>query len=73
VAIALGAAAFPRLGKVGRAGTLSAASLVGLTRIYVGAHLPLDVAGGAALGFVVEAALLARRQQPTVVAVGRHP
>ena len=73
VAIALGAAAFPRLGKVGRAVTLSAASLVGLTRIYVGAHLPLDVAGGAALGFVVEAALLARRQQPTVVAVGRHP
>jgi undecaprenyl-diphosphatase len=72
VAIALGAAVFPRLGKVGRAGTLSAASLVGLTRIYVGAHLPLDVAGGAALGFVVEAALLARRQQPTVVAVGSH-
>jgi membrane-associated phospholipid phosphatase len=35
---------------------------VGLTRIYAGAHLPLDVAGGAALGFVVEAALaLARR------------
>jgi undecaprenyl-diphosphatase len=58
VAITLGAAAFPRLGKVGRAVTLSAASLVGLTRIYVGAHLPLDVAGGVALGFVVEAALL---------------
>jgi membrane-associated phospholipid phosphatase len=73
VAVALGAAAFPRLGKAGRAGTLGAAALVGLTRIYVGAHLPLDVAGGAALGFVVEAALLARRQQPTVVAVGRHP
>lgn len=57
VAIALAAAAFPRLGKAGRAVTLSAAPLVGLTRIYVGAHLPLDVAGGAALGFVVEAAL----------------
>jgi undecaprenyl-diphosphatase len=55
VAVALGAAAFPRLGKAGRAVTLSAAPLVGLTRIYVGAHLPLDVAGGVALGFMVEA------------------
>ncbi len=62
VAVALGAAAFPRLGKTGRAVTLNVAPVVGLTRIYVGAHLPLDVAGGAALGFVVEAALaLARR------------
>jgi undecaprenyl-diphosphatase len=47
VAVALGAAAFPRLGKAGRAITLSAAPVVGLTRMYVGAHLPLDVAGGA--------------------------
>jgi membrane-associated phospholipid phosphatase len=62
VAIAMAAAAFPRLGTAGRAVTLSAAPLVGLTRIYVGAHLPLDVAGGAALGFVVEAALTAGRQ-----------
>ena len=63
VAVALGAAAFPRLGKAERAVTLTAAPVVGLTRIYVGAHLPLDVAGGAALGFVVEAAL----------ALGRRP
>ena len=56
VAVALGASAFPHLGKTGRAVTLSVAPVVGLTRIYVGAHLPLDVAGGAALGFVVEAA-----------------
>jgi glycosyltransferase 2 family protein len=62
VAVALGAAAFPRLGKAGRAITVSAAPLVGLTRIYVGAHLPLDVAGGVALGFVVEAALTAGRR-----------
>lgn len=29
------------------------AVLVGVTRIYVGAHLPLDVVGGAALGILV--------------------
>jgi membrane-associated phospholipid phosphatase len=57
VAVALGAAAFPRLGPGGRALTLAAVPVVGLTRIYVGAHLPLDVAGGAALGVVIDAAL----------------
>jgi glycosyltransferase 2 family protein len=55
VSVALGAAAVPRLGPVGRALALSAVPLVGLTRIYVGAHLPLDVAGGAALGLAVGA------------------
>ena len=57
VAVALGAAALPRLGPVGRALTLSAVPVVGLTRVYVGAHLPLDIAGGAALGLAVEAAV----------------
>jgi undecaprenyl-diphosphatase len=57
VAVALGAAALPRLGPAGRALTLSAVPLVGLTRIYVGAHLPLDVAGGAAMGLAIEAAV----------------
>lgn len=56
VAVALGAAALPRLGPAGRALTLTAIPLVGLTRVYVGAHLPLDVAGGAALGLAVNAA-----------------
>jgi len=56
VAVALGAAALPRLGPGGRALTLAAIPLVGLTRIYVGAHFPLDVAGGAALGLAVSAA-----------------
>ena len=63
IAVALSAVAFPRLGTARRAVTLSSAPIVGLTRIYVGAHLPLDVAGGAALGFAIEAAL----------ALGRRP
>jgi membrane-associated phospholipid phosphatase len=56
VATALGAAALPRLGPAGRALTLTAIPLVGLTRLYVGAHLPLDIAGGAALGLAADAA-----------------
>jgi len=65
VAVALGAAALPRLGPVARALVLSAVPVVGLTRVYVGAHLPLDVAGGAALGLAVEAAArLAQSRRP---------
>jgi undecaprenyl-diphosphatase len=57
VAAALGAAAFPRLGRGGRALILIAVPAVGLTRIYTGAHLPLDIVGGAAFGLAVEAAV----------------
>lgn len=56
VSAALAAAAWPHLGAGGRRATLGLASGVGLSRIYVGAHLPLDVAGGAALGLLVDAA-----------------
>jgi glycosyltransferase 2 family protein len=56
VAVALGAAALPRLGPTGRTLTRAAMPLVGLTRLYVGAHLPLDIAGGAALGLAADAA-----------------
>jgi membrane-associated phospholipid phosphatase len=56
VAVARGAAARPRLGPAGRALALTGMPLVGLTRLYVGAHLPLDIAGGAALGLAADAA-----------------
>lgn len=64
VSAALAAAAWPHLGAGGRRATVGLASVVGLSRIYVGAHLPLDVAGGAALGLLVDAAWALRRTTP---------
>lgn len=61
VSTALAAAAWPRLSPGGRRTTLGLASAVGLSRMYVGAHLPLDVAGGAALGLLVDAAWALRK------------
>jgi len=64
MAVALGAAALPRLGPAGRVVILAAVPAIGLARIYVGAHLPLDVVGGAALGLAIDAAsVLARHPQ----------
>jgi undecaprenyl-diphosphatase len=53
VVTALLVVAWPALGRRGR---IAAAALVGavcLARVHVGAHLPLDVVGGAALGLAV--------------------
>lgn len=55
VAVALGVAALPRLGRKGRAAVAVLVPTVGLTRMYVGAHLPLDVVSGAALGLSLDA------------------
>jgi undecaprenyl-diphosphatase len=57
VAVALGVAAFPYLGPKGRAAVLVAIPTVGMTRMYVGAHLPLDIVSGAALGLALDAIL----------------
>jgi membrane-associated phospholipid phosphatase len=64
VAAALGAAAIPRLGPGGRALVLIAVPAVGLTRVYAGAHLPLDIAGGTALGLAVDAAVTLAAGRP---------
>jgi undecaprenyl-diphosphatase len=53
VAFALATIANSYLGRKGRIVCWTLASLVGVARIYVGAHLPLDVLGGAALGWAV--------------------
>jgi undecaprenyl-diphosphatase len=60
VVSALAAAALPELGPRGRTAALAVVPVVGLARMYVGAHLPLDVVGGVALGVAVDAALSLR-------------
>jgi undecaprenyl-diphosphatase len=64
VAVTLALAVWPELGARGRAAALVLASLVGASRVYVGAHLPLDVVGGAALGLAVDG---------VVEVMARHP
>ncbi len=50
---ALATVAFPWLAPRGRAVLVVVVVLVCLARVHVGAHLPLDVVGGAALGLAV--------------------
>jgi membrane-associated phospholipid phosphatase len=53
VAFALVAVITPYLGRRGRIVVWVLAGVVCLGRVYVGAHLPLDVVGGAAFGFAI--------------------
>lgn len=53
LAFTLVAAFFPYLGRKGRVMAVAVAVLVAMTRVYVGAHLPLDVIGGAGFGVAI--------------------
>ena len=53
VAVALATVLHPYLGPVGRKLAIVAALGVCFARVYVGAHLPLDVVGGAAMGWAL--------------------
>jgi len=57
VAASLCAAAIPELPPPARLAAIVATTTVAASRLYVGAHLPLDLGGGAALGIAVEAAV----------------
>jgi membrane-associated phospholipid phosphatase len=50
---ALAAVAWPWLGPRGRIAVIVLVAVVCLARVYVGAHLPLDVVGGVGLGLAV--------------------
>ncbi len=55
VAAALATAAGPHLGRRGRRAAWAMVGAVAVARVYVGAHLPVDALGGAALGWMVGA------------------
>jgi glycosyltransferase 2 family protein len=57
VAVAMASAAASQVPRAWKAPAWSAVAVVAAARIYVGAHLPLDVAGGAALGLATERAV----------------
>jgi undecaprenyl-diphosphatase len=53
VAAALATAAVPYLSRRGRRTAWALAWTVAIARVYVGAHLPLDILGGAAVGWAI--------------------
>ncbi|MDQ1750659.1 MAG: hypothetical protein QOE71_1715 [Pseudonocardiales bacterium] len=63
VSMALGYEAYHSLGVAAWPLPVLLAPTVGAARMYVGAHLPLDVVGGAALGWAVSRSLAAIRTQ----------
>jgi membrane-associated phospholipid phosphatase len=74
VAVALGLGGYPALPRWGRGALVVLVPLAGLSRIHAGAHLPLDVLGGAAVGLAADAgAELAWRAVGRLVAAGDCP
>jgi len=73
IAFALSTTAAPYLPPPWRGVCFTAATLVGLSRLYVGAHLPLDVIGGAGLGVLCGLAASLATGTPDVPAVAAHP
>jgi undecaprenyl-diphosphatase len=75
VAVALASVASPYLGRRARSLVWALAITVCLSRLYVGAHLPLDVVGGAAVGWaagaLVHLLLGAPGGRPSPARVGR--
>lgn len=75
VAMGLATVAAPHLGPAGRGLAYALVGVVGLARVHVAAHLPLDVVGGVALGGVLASAweLLAASACPVARASARRP
>jgi uncharacterized membrane protein YbhN (UPF0104 family)/membrane-associated phospholipid phosphatase/tRNA A-37 threonylcarbamoyl transferase component Bud32 len=67
VAAALATAAGPYLSRTGRRLAWTGVVVVGISRVYAGAHLPLDIVGGIALGWAVGAAVHLVLGSPAVV------
>ncbi|MEP7177851.1 MAG: phosphatase PAP2 family protein [Pseudonocardiales bacterium] len=67
VSMALATEALPLFTAKARPVPIATASVVALARVYVGAHLPLDALGGAALGWAVSrtASELRSHHRPT--------
>jgi undecaprenyl-diphosphatase len=71
VAVAVVVGAWPWLNRPWRVGGVVSATAIGLNRMYVGAHFPLDVLGGVAVGLMAGGTVLvvaqrqSRRMHPT--------
>ncbi|HVL97739.1 MAG TPA: lysylphosphatidylglycerol synthase domain-containing protein [Egibacteraceae bacterium] len=64
VAAALAAVAGPHLSRPARRAAWGVVGTVALARVFVGAHLPLDIVGGTALGWTIGAAVHLTRGAP---------